>query len=379
MIKHVLFSLVAYKNPESTPGQLSGGQRLQGFLVVVVVGLLASVLSASPAQADATAVSPAPNSNSAVVGIPGGYSEPRAEAGPTPRVDPVPPIVPVPPVDPVPPLVPVPPFVPGVIATVFDDLAVVRESAVPGLVDGNLQRFIYAIPKNHPRGEPYTAVLFVHGANGDRFDAMTTTAVSSNRALLANGYLLISGDYGSRESFGNSASIAALGRIARLMTHRMRISSVVVESASMGGLTGLNAIIQRKVPRLQGWIGINPVCNLQAARANPILGPLASQAYLTSSELKLKEYDPARTKKVKRLKGLRMLFLASDADEIVARTENTTVCERLFSLAGAIVTSISVPGLHGDAQSFQVSSMLRFLGKLPTVTLPRQKHKLPLP
>lgn len=246
----------------------------------------------------------------------------------------------------------------------FHKAAKIRELTIEGSRPGVRERMVIAFPRKHQRGTPYPTVLFIHGAGGDRFDAMDTPAANLNKALVAKGYLVVSGDYWSRWNYGDPDSVDALGRVLQQLSARLKLSSVVVVSASMGGLTGLNAILRRKIHKLKGWVGVGPVCNLNAALTSPILGPGAQIGWNGAPQELIDQFDPLRTPFVRNVTTLPMMFLVSNADAIVPRGSHTDPCARRFRAAGASVRVLRVPGEHGEASTFDTKAIVGFTDRV---------------
>lgn len=242
----------------------------------------------------------------------------------------------------------------------FRKAAKIRELTIEGSRPGILERIVLAFPNKHQPGAPYQAVLFVHGAGGDRFDAMDTPAAQVNKALVAKGYLVISGDYWNRWNYGDPDSVDALARVVQQVGARVKLSSVVVESASMGGLTGLNAVLRRKIPKLKGWIGVGPVCNLNAALASPILGLGAQRGWDGAPQELVDQFDPLMTPIARSLRTLPMMFLVSNTDTIVPRESHADLCVRRFRSAGVPVRVLRVIGAHGEASTFDTKAIVGF-------------------
>ncbi len=242
----------------------------------------------------------------------------------------------------------------------FRKVAKIRELTIAGSRPGSSERLVLAFPRKHQPGTPYSVVLFVHGAGGDRFDAMDTPAANVNRALVAKGYLVASGDYWNRWNYGDPDSVDALGRVLQQLGARVKLSSVVVESASMGGLTGLNAILRHKIPKLRGWVGVGPVCSLTAALASPILGPGAQRGWDGAPPELVDQFDPLFTLPLSGVRTLPMMFLVSNTDTIVPRGSHADLCASRFRSAGARVRVLTVAGEHGQASTFDTKAIVRF-------------------
>lgn len=273
------------------------------------------------------------------------------------------------------------PFTPVSAEFVPPEFAVFGE-ALTALIDvpGSAEKepIVVLKPLNHKPAKPYKVVLFAHGAGDDRLAVMNSKAFVINQALLAEGFMVIAGDFGGKYSYGNQYAVDRVSAAVAFLNTQFKVSDVVIEGVSMGGLVGLNAIMRGKIPNLRGWIGISPVCNLEAALASEYLSEGANMAYGTSPQDVRDKFDPAKALRGYKLKGLPMRFLASQQDVVVPEAVHTGACVPKFKRAGANVKTSSVPGEHGSLRNFRAAPVLKFVrgvtNRVPAVPKKPLRH-----
>ena len=234
------------------------------------------------------------------------------------------------------------------------------------------QKIVVLIP-NSASAKPYRStsrvplILYVHGS-GESFrslldDPRKTACVA---AMLEQGYILAGSAAHGTDNWGNQASVDDYVDLYRYCAAHYSVGKVIIWSQSMGGLDGLTAIAENKVPNVVGWLGTYPVCNLAnlysgggfTSRINAAYGITGTGA--STFENLTAGLDPA-VRPASDFHNLPMRFYASPEDTIVPKAQNTDLLAAHMSSSTAEHEVVPCHGNHGDASHFQPADYLSFI------------------
>lgn len=112
-----------------------------------------------------------------------------------------------------------------------------------------------------------TAVIVAHGSDSDRDVTRSTYMASFTQDFLDAGWIVASSD-ADGEAWGTPESQSAYVELAHHLTDHLGVERIVLVSFSMGAIAGLNATASGDIPGLVGWVGINPVTDMEAIHAD---------------------------------------------------------------------------------------------------------------
>lgn len=214
---------------------------------------------------------------------------------------------------------------------------------------------------------PVPVVVFFHqAATGNRNSPVTEPRWASLRSELSNaGYALVSADdFGDR--WGNPASVANYASLLNWLKGKVWVGDVFLVGASMGGLPMLNAISHAAIGDVRAVVGIAPVCNLVAMRANATFTAAIDAAWGSSSDATLiansAGYNPT-SRSGAFFGGKPYLFNVSSSDAIVPTPAHTEV---MAAILGPYAESVQVNNLgsgHLAAQQYDPLVIMPFLNQ----------------
>jgi len=129
--------------------------------------------------------------------------------------------------------------------------------------------------------------------------------------FLDAGWTVASAD-AAGEAWGSEESQADYANLAEHLVTDRQVDRVVFVSFSMGAIAGLHLVADEEIPNLAGWVGINPVIDLEAAHGDERFTDLIDGAL---SEADREDVDPARF--VADDFGVPLVVFSADADSWV--------------------------------------------------------------
>lgn len=226
-----------------------------------------------------------------------------------------------------------------------------------------------AIPYNS--ANPTPLIIYAHGVGEDQTGLVTDSLKASSLiAFLDAGYIL-AGTNARGGNFGSQAAVDDYAALNKYCTDNYNISRTILWSQSMGGLAGLMAITQNKIPNLVGWLGTYPMCSLSANYT--VFGGTDFSASINSaygisgignSTYANKTYgqDPA-LKQGTAFRHLPMRFYASAGDTVVKKSTHTDVLQPIVSSSARESEVVVCTGDHGNASHFQPTDYLAFFAR----------------
>ncbi|NYD43927.1 alpha/beta hydrolase family protein [Nocardioides panaciterrulae] len=225
------------------------------------------------------------------------------------------------------------------------------------------------LPATYDSRKPVPLVIHHHGADQNELDIFTDSASPSvYEALLAAGYAVLSVN-GGGNNWGNDAGQAKMLSAYKYVRDHYAIGPILLWGTSMGGIATLNALMQRAIPGIAGWLGTYPVCNLASMFANNA-GTYAGQirtAYGIAADgsdyaTKTAGHDPAAAAAAA-FRGVPMRFYASPSDTTVSKADNSDTLATLVAGYAPEATVVACTGNHGDASHFQPSDYVAFFNR----------------
>ncbi len=239
------------------------------------------------------------------------------------------------------------------------------EAAAPSVFHGlpavSGQNIRIALPRDYDSRIPVPLVLYAHGSG------QTATAPTSDggggiyRSLVTNGFAVASSDQHGI-NWGNQASVDDLVDLYRYILARHAVGPVILMGQSMGGLSSLLALAERRIPGVVGWLGVYPVTNLRSMFDGGFTQQVRN-AYSLANDgeyaAKTAGHDP-NLMDAGAFRGVPMRFYASPADTLVPKATNTDLFAAKVATLAPEATVITASGEHGDQSHFQPSDALAF-------------------
>lgn len=230
---------------------------------------------------------------------------------------------------------------------------------------GSGQAAVILLPDSYNAVTGAPLIMFQHGS-GDTQLALTTSPIATQdactQALLDAGYIIaISNAYGN--NWGNDNGVAANNELYAYMAANYTITRVCAWSQSMGGLAGLNGVLDGTIP-YKGWLGSYPVCNLWWMYTNG-WNHVIDAAYGingTPYAVATAGHDPV-LHAANTYNGLRMRFYASAGDISVSKTDNSDQMAALVTGHATECDVVACTGTHGDPSHFQAADYLAFFNR----------------
>lgn len=242
------------------------------------------------------------------------------------------------------------------------DYAVVDYSTVTA-TSPNGEAITVLVPSNYSATSGANIVLYCHGNNGTNEEMGSRTVAEQAAwidALIDEGYLLAASNM-SGNNWGNDDALADLVDLYSYCVTNYRLKDTLIWSASMGGLPGLLAIDDDRIPRVKGWLGIVPVCNLAdmfdsnsgtfAATIRTAYGIAADGSDYSAQT---SGHDPALLS-ASRFTDVGFMFIASSGDTTVDKTQNADVMHALVQSEAFESSIVEHTGNHGDSTRYGVA------------------------
>lgn len=204
-------------------------------------------------------------------------------------------------------------------------------------------------------------VLYTHGAGEDE-DAPVVDAlkIPTINAFLKEGWGVISA-LAAGENWGNQASLTDYYALIAWAKTIYNFTNVVIFAQSMGGCSGLQLFMTDS--QFNKLLGIYPVCNLRNMFDAVTYKAAIKTAFNFSNDADYATatagHDPMLLSGAS-LGGRKMELVASAADTVVSKTNNTTLYNTNFG-ALATITVITATGNHGDTSHFSPLRDVMFL------------------
>jgi hypothetical protein len=203
-------------------------------------------------------------------------------------------------------------------------------------------------------------IIYHHGAGenhtGPQADPLKTDIMAG---LMINGFAIASIDTGF--SAGNPESVDWYNQLYAHLVTTYEPSSVAALSQSLGGISGLNSIIDGTIPYTH-WAGIYPACDLAATYTDSGLQAVIDFAYgingtpyatATDGSDPILEADTAFT-------SLKTRFYASADDEIVDKAANSDAFAAHIADVATSATVVTCFGGHGHRSHFKPQDLVTF-------------------
>jgi len=244
------------------------------------------------------------------------------------------------------------------------------EGAAPSVLLGvdaaaRVSQFIrVSLPTNYDSRKPSPLVLFAHGSGGDHNTAIEARLRTTAVALAASGYIVASSNqFGT--NWGNQDGIDSLVTLYQKVRERYSIGPVILLGLSMGGLTSLLTLVERRIPGIVGWAGIYPVTNLAAEIGNfsgvlyPAYGiPPDGTGYAEKTAGHDPNLIPGSA-----FRGVPMRFYASPDDTAVRANLNSTLFAAKFDGKANEHGIVVCSGPHGDPSHFIPADLIAFFDR----------------
>lgn len=221
--------------------------------------------------------------------------------------------------------------------------------------DGTQIRLI--IPWNYNAATGANLIIYHHGVGGSYADNPGALYVGPMIDLvLARGYI-VAGSSAAGDNWGNATGMQTYVSLYAWCVEHYRILQTVAWSGSMGGLSGLLTLLDKRIPYV-GWYGTYPVCSLAAMFASNTGGYASAirAAYGIASDgsdyaAKTAGHDPLLYA-ASAFPRVGMRFIASSGDTVVGKTANSDALSTLLSQWCPEYTVVGATGNHGDPSHY---------------------------
>lgn len=230
---------------------------------------------------------------------------------------------------------------------------------------GSGQNAIILMPDDYDPVAGAPLILYHHGSGATELalmESLITTKEACVKALLDAGYIIAASNaYGN--NWGNDNGIAAYNELYAYMAATYNITRVCAWSQSMGGLSGLNGVLDGTIP-YKGWLGSYPVCNLwwMYTKGWNLVIDAAYGINGTPYAVATAGHDPV-LHAANTYNGLRMRFYASAGDVSVSKADNSDQMATLVTGHATECDVVVCTGTHGDPSHFQAADYLAFFDR----------------
>lgn len=224
------------------------------------------------------------------------------------------------------------------------------------LPSGQTVRFVIPTSYSSVTGAPL--VIVCHGTGQDH----TCIAVGAVPALEAGGYIQSASDQHGT-NMGSPDAVQDNVDLYNYAVANYTITRVVIWSVSMGGLSGLNTILDGRIP-VRGWLGTYPMVNLLWAWQNGWAGNIKTAFGFSNNAdyaARTAGYDPALALAAQ-YAGKWFRWYASYGDATVPQVSNTDVV-RLLTALGVENALVECTGDHGDASHYNLTDYVQFFDR----------------
>lgn len=226
------------------------------------------------------------------------------------------------------------------------------------------------LPANYDSRKPVPLVLYSHARSGTSGDpwigANPGGPLELTNALTNAGYAVASNNQHGN-NWGNQAAVNDLFETYKRFRDMHNLGPVVILAQSMGGMSAMNAIIQKRIPGIRGFYGIFPATNLAAIYAAGQFAADIRTAYGISADgsdyaAKTAGMDPA-LREGWEFQGVPMRFHHSPADTLVGKGSNSDMIAAKVLPYTSEAVVITTTGEHGDPSNFNDTDMLAFFNR----------------
>lgn len=227
----------------------------------------------------------------------------------------------------------------------------------------NGQSITVLVPQSYSATAGAHIVLYAHGNNGTHTEVASRTSVDRAAFLdeLIDAGYIVAGSNLNGNNWGNSASLASMVDLYAYLVTNYRCRSTLLWGTSMGGLSSLLAIADDRIPRVKGWLGILPVCDLAnmfggnsgtyAAGIRTAYGIAANGSdYATLTD----GHDPVLLEDVSAFANIGFMSISSPDDTVVDEAENSTAMHALVASVVFENNHLHTTGDHGSLNSYAV-------------------------
>jgi pimeloyl-ACP methyl ester carboxylesterase len=216
-------------------------------------------------------------------------------------------------------------------------------------VGTSAQNVHIATPPTYDTRIPRPMLLFSHGSGSDELQPLSHFQ-QLYTDLLSDGFAIASTN-AHGNNWGNAAAQTDLLELYRYLRDTYALGPLILWGNSMGGLASLNALASGAIP-CAGWIGTQPVCDLDAIYAAGAFVTDIRTAYGvngTGSDYAAKTagFNPM-ARSGREFYGVPMRFYASPADTVVAKAQHTDPMAAKVAPYTPEATVIATSGDHGD-------------------------------
>lgn len=225
------------------------------------------------------------------------------------------------------------------------------------------------VPGSYDSRIPAPLVMYHHGSGGTALspqnDDVNERAVMT--ALADLGYIVASCNGTGVSQWGNDAEQDAYYNLYQFVAARWALGPVLHYGKSMGGLSSLLTIANRRVPSA-GWYGLDPVCSLQsmyavaaaqyqAAYGIAVDGSDYASKTLGHDPLLIAQANPSA------FGGLPMRFCASPGDTLVYKAANTDPMRTALGTPVTEQSLLTTSGAHVATTHFVIADVTAFFAR----------------
>lgn len=215
---------------------------------------------------------------------------------------------------------------------------------------------------------PTKTIIYVHG-HGETAGALLADSLKSScvTALLNAGYILADCAAGG-SVWGIQSATDGYAGLDSYLRANYNVAGIGLWSQSMGGLSGLHALVQAKVRGVVGWLGTYPVCNLANLYGLGVYTSVINTQYgitgTGTATYANKTYgmDPV-LHAARDFRDTPMRFYSSRSDTVVPGLNNAEVLQALVASSRREAVLVQCTGNHGDTSHFVPSEYVAFFDR----------------
>lgn len=228
------------------------------------------------------------------------------------------------------------------------------------------QRIMVLVPSSYSDSVGAPLIIYHHGVGEDE-RALLKDRLKGEcvKALLKAGYIL-AGSNAHGNNWGCREALDSYVELYRYLISHYRIERTSFWSQSMGGMSGLLALRDKRIPNVIGWLGTYPVTNLKSSYGMKRFAEQIQASFHFSESSEFGErttgFDPVQLSP-ESFKVQRVRIYASTQDTVVPKVDHTDVLARILAKGRREFEVVTCRGEHGDPSHFNPAEYVAFFDR----------------
>lgn len=228
------------------------------------------------------------------------------------------------------------------------------------------QRIMVLVPSSYSDSVGAPLIIYHHGVGEDE-RALVKDRLKGEcvEALLKAGYIL-AGSNAHGNNWGCPEALDSYVELYRYLIAHYRINRTSFWSQSMGGMSGLLALRDKRIPNVIGWLGTYPVTNLKSSYGMKRFAEQIQAAFHFNDASEFNEkttgFDPVQMNPAS-FKVQRVRIYASAQDTVVPKTDHTDAIARILADGRKELEVVTCRGDHGDPSHFIPTEYVAFFDR----------------